>query len=712
MTGKTKIELILELKNKIKSGLSEARTKLNSDVGFMKAKLAELKMSVSDSMKDLQTQIPALGTAMKILKNPITIAAAAAVGLYKGFDALTKRAADFNTQFRQLSMLNLEKPKAEMDSLKKIVRDTAFDKGFDTEKTIAGFAEVQSTTGKYGAEVQAIVAKQGEFARLMQADFNSYIAGTAKAMINFGFGAERLDEFNRSAYATMQVGVITFDELSKVQSVYSGAAASAMQDFDAANKMLALFTVKTKSVNVAATLTKSLFNDLTKSTTINAFKKVGIDAYDASGKLKQVDKLILELNEKFRGLDSDRKIIELKNQFSGSEGLIALVQAATDQTGQLQITLDEFDKAGAGFNRVFQDAKEDLNYINETLKNKTNALLTEYGESMLPTKIWWNRLLQGAVKNLMWLTGGLEDTERRMAYNEGGESIATHYGGYLDKNKVSSYTPEEYNNVMNLLKGAYSDYDKLFRDNPTFTDREFYRAGLEYLKNAQTTLPQTYAESQYGSVSNWKDVSHVVNTNPVYPVANYDKSRPLMPNRDALFTYESKSGGDAAFQDLQYLKDNLMYITKEQSETIFNSIATAATKAMSDYKTYEEKNPQYAAYMYGWGKEMTTFLETFNNLWGGATNWGANVRSFNPGDKNNNTNNTDDPPPGNLGDSVTSVTGSAKQIRNITVNIDAFNKGGINTQNTSLQKMDGKQIEEWFIDTCYRAIRNVEMSYC
>ena len=59
-----------------------------------------------------------------------------------------------------------------------------------------------------------------------------------------------------------------------------------------------------------------------------------------------------------------------------------------------------------------------------------------------------------------------------------------------------------------------------------------------------------------------------------------------------------------------------------------------------------------------------------------------------------------------------SIAGSAKQIRNITVNIDAFNKGGINAGNT--QGLNGKSatdVEEWFNQILLRTIRNLEMSY-
>lgn len=293
-------------------------------------------------------EVPLIGNAFRLVSNPIALTVAGVAALGKGIDYTTQKAANFNTQFRNLANLNLDKSKREIDSLRRMVLDTAYDKGFNTDKTVMGYFDVQSTTGKFGGEVKRIVEKQGEFANLMQADFNEYIAGTAKGMANFGFGAEKLDEFNRSAYATVKVGVTTFDQLAKVQSVYAGAAAANNQTFDTANKLLALFTVKTKSVDEAATLTKSMFNDLTKDATIKAFKKIGISIYDTNGNIKQADSLMMELNKKFLALDGDKKVIALKNQFTGSDGLISLVQAATDKSGQLQNTFNSFDSTKLG----------------------------------------------------------------------------------------------------------------------------------------------------------------------------------------------------------------------------------------------------------------------------------------------------------------------------------------------------------------------------
>lgn len=62
------------------------------------------------------------------------------------------------------------------------------------------------------------------------------------------------------------------------------------------------------------------------------------------------------------------------------------------------------------------------------------------------------------------------------------------------------------------------------------------------------------------------------------------------------------------------------------------------------------------------------------------------------------------------GEQVSKVTGAGQQVRNITVNIDSFVKGGINTANTTLQKMDTKEIENWFNEMLLRTVRNLELS--
>ncbi|MDC7135865.1 phage tail tape measure protein [Bacteroides zhangwenhongii] len=602
MNGQAKIELLLEVKNKIRTGLKQAQRDTEVSIDRMQKKMNSLKLGFIKNSKSISDEVPLIGRAFKLASNPIALAATGLLAIGKGIDYTTQKAADFNTQFRALANLNLDKTKKEVDSLQRMVLNTSFEKGFDTNKAIMGYFDVQSTTGKFGTEVRKIVERQGEFANLMQSDFNEYIAGTAKGMANFGFGVDKLDEFNRSAYATVKVGVTTFDQLAKVQSVYAGAAASNNQTFDTANKMLALFTIKTKSVDEAATLTKSMFNDLTKDATIKAFKKVGINLYDNNGKIKQADSLMLELNKKFMALDGDKKVVALKNQFSGSEGLIAMIQAATDKSGQLQNTFNTFASTKLDLDKSIELAKNDLNYKNEILKNKLNAMEIEIGTSLLPLKYKIAELKLAVAE----LVGNLT----------------------LGKNGL-------------FQKGAAKANDKYME----LVNNAQYMSKEEFIKNSaaiKLDIAQSQRNLKQGQRNNVKS-SLLWLGNPIALVSSY--------------MYKSMLSNEGA----------------------------------------------------GNIEQMKKLDKLLLNTWKKATNSGKNIAEIKKAENTADSGNTSNT--STVADNLDAVTNSARQVRNLTVNIEAFNKGGINTQNTNLKKMDEKEIEDWFTEMCMRVVRSLEMAY-
>ena len=63
------------------------------------------------------------------------------------------------------------------------------------------------------------------------------------------------------------------------------------------------------------------------------------------------------------------------------------------------------------------------------------------------------------------------------------------------------------------------------------------------------------------------------------------------------------------------------------------------------------------------------------------------------------------------GEQIGGVTERASQPRSIVINIDALNKGGINTSQTTLGKMTPEEIEKWFTEAMMRVMRGVELSY-
>lgn len=388
----------------------------------------------------------------------------------------TNRAAEFNTNFRELANLNLDKPQQEVKELRKLVLDTAWKKGFGADETSAAYNEIQSTIGLYGNEARDIVEKQGEFAKVIQANMGDYIAGTSKAMANWRFGNDRLDDFNKSAYATMQVGVVSFEQLSKVQSVYAGAAASVKQDFDTANKLFSLFTVRTKSVDEAATLTKSLFNDLTKKSTVDAFKKVGINFYDTNGQLKQADAIMLELNKKFMSMKNDRAIVALKNQFRGSEGLIAMIQAATDKSGQLKATFDEFTDSKMNFDNAASMAQQDILYRQEQLANRIDNLVIRMGQVLLPLKENIVGFAETAVEKLnTWIKSPDERIEQAAKIQN--EIVQDKYGYLIAQAK--SMSDADFNQLKSAFEADIKKYNNSYdTKSQSYANADFWQTPL------------------------------------------------------------------------------------------------------------------------------------------------------------------------------------------------------------------------------------------
>jgi TP901 family phage tail tape measure protein len=433
--------------------ISSAGKRVDKSLNKTSTRMSSLKNKVSGAA----SEIPGLTGGLRILTNPLTIAGAAIVGTGIALNRASIEAANFNSEFRELVNLNLDKSLGQINTLKQQILDISFKDGLDAFVISKGFYDIQSITGLYGRAVDNIVSKQAKFADVFNANPESFIGGTGKAMANFGFGSDKLDQFNRSSFATMKIGSLTFDQLSKIQAVYAGTASAAKQSFDSANKLFALFTTKRNNPAEAATLTKSAFEDLFKPEVMKTFNKEGILMFDKlTGKQKQVDKIMLELNSKFMALgNNDKAINKLRNQFKGSDGLRALIELSTKSTKELFATLNTFNSADTQFNKALKIANEDLNKINEKLENRTKTLMIEIGQAMLPVKNYFASIKNDvliASRNVIELSFKTESN----SFSRGRRAIQGQYGWY--KENFNNLQDEDKNNLKARLENSMKVY--------------------------------------------------------------------------------------------------------------------------------------------------------------------------------------------------------------------------------------------------------------
>lgn len=388
----------------------------------------KLGKGMKNGFREAASEIPGLGRGIGLIKNPIVLAAGATLGFVAAAGKAAEKAREFNYEFLELKNLNLDKTKAEIDSLKDSVLDLSFKKGLDPVKTSKAFFDVQSATGLYGHEVELTVGKVGKFAQIMKADFNTSIEGAAKAMGIFNFKSDKMDEFLASSFKTVQVGVTTFDQLAKVQTEYAGAAASAGQGFNEANKLFAVFSANSKSVDIAANKTKTAFEDLGKKRTVDQFKKLGVNVFGADKNMRKLDEIAKDLVPRLKTM-SDEDFSILKSNIGGSEGLRGLMDSLKNSGDKTLNTFKQFDDTEFSFDKALENARGDLEVMSQIIGNKLSVAWIKFGDAMTPVLLKIKNAIADVLDAASYIFGNAGEMDKKHVKN-GMDFIDSKYNGY------------------------------------------------------------------------------------------------------------------------------------------------------------------------------------------------------------------------------------------------------------------------------------------
>ena len=399
MSGKAKIELLLELKNKMKTGISKARDTMNSRVKEMKEGLSDLKEHHVKAFSAMREEIPIFDKAMRLLGNPYVLITAGAVALAVALGGAMNKAADFNSEFVNIQNLNLDKSKESLADYRKSILDTAMQAGTGAKATAKAFYDVQSATGKYGKDAKQIVASVAKYSIATGAGLEDSINSTTKAMKAFGLGVKDIDSYLASNAKTVQTGITTFDELAKIQTEFGGAAAGAGQSIDTANKLFAVFTSIAGNAATGATMTKSAFEGLTQKQTLKGIGDMGVKIYKADETMRDLSDILKDVSTQFQTM-SPKAIDETINKIGGPEGLRNMfVKLKTDSTDFFN-TLEAFDSSSFDLDKALANALSDFNTLKKSVGDRFGTLMATLGAGVLPIAM---SILKGINNGLLWL---------------------------------------------------------------------------------------------------------------------------------------------------------------------------------------------------------------------------------------------------------------------------------------------------------------------
>ena len=727
MNGQAKIELLLELKNRVKTGISKARDTINSRVKEMKEDLSSLKEHHVKALSAMREEIPIFDKAMRLLGNPYVLITAGAISLAAALGGITGKAADFNSEFVNIQNLNLDKSKESLADYKTSILDTAMAVGTGAKETTKAFYDVQSATGKYGDDAKQIVASVGKYSIATGAKLEDSINSTTKAMKAFGLGVQDIDGYLASNAKTVQVGITTFDELARVQTEFGGAASGAGQNVDTANKVFAAFTSIAKDSVTAATMTKSAFEGLTQKNTIAGLKEIGIKMYDAKGNMRDLGTVLQEVSGKFKDM-SPEAIDATINKIGGPEGLRNLFVKLKIGAEDFFNTMNSFDSSSFDLNKALGNAMNDFNTLKKIVGDRFNTLMSSLGQTILPVVA---TMLNSVNNGVMWLydnLGLIKDILTSVTYgvataaaawavlNAGTVLFTASYYGLVIAQKAATVAQWALNlslwsNPIGIVIAAIAALVAIFVLAYKRSDK--FRAIIDglwasmkalgtYIKDGFLATIKSAWEVIKGFFSNmWNGIKNLIGG-----IADAFGGIGKIIKSALSFNWDGVTDGVTKLKDgikragsgmldaipLTNIAKNYKAYGKTASDTFNNEFAKNAENRVGIGDAYSEakgKSLQKSALdKIKEGKE-----EKKNPL---SADESSLISS--PGTSSTATS------------GMSNITSGSSQAKSISITIESFIKGDLNVNSSETEGKSVDQIEEMLSDMFYRMIRNAETS--
>ena len=132
--GLAKLQLLIELKNKLKTGLDVAKKQVEKSTGQMQSKLNSFKLNNVKMFDAIKDQVPGATGALSMLANPYVLATAAVLGLVMMLGSATAKAMEFEHKFTNIRQLNLDKSRAELNAYRMDILRTSMQTGVSNQE--------------------------------------------------------------------------------------------------------------------------------------------------------------------------------------------------------------------------------------------------------------------------------------------------------------------------------------------------------------------------------------------------------------------------------------------------------------------------------------------------------------------------------------------------------------------------------------------------
>lgn len=390
MSGLAKLQLLIDIKDKLNVGLNRARQTVDRAVGGMQRRLNTLSTRTTQAFGAIADQIPGVGSALGMLANPYAAAAAAAaMALGAAIVKCTFAANDWHKQMAEINV-TAELSKSKLGKLSDKLLEIGGRNVAPLEEVPKAFSKIISA-GLSVNDSLATLEPTLRAAKAGFADMETVASAGTSIMMSTGYDAKRVYDI---LFETVKEGNAEFKDIAQYLPKVIPLAKNVGYELEEVAGAYAMLTGRL-STEQSTTALQGVMRALSSQRVaigqidsatgkyVSGFKSIGMDVFDpATKKIKPILQIVTELEQKMKGLsDKDRMIQfdKLGLDQMGSLGLSSLMQ----DIPALQKAVEATTNSAGAMEKAYTDSLTPFESWS-IIQNKIKVEMIKIGELFLP----------------------------------------------------------------------------------------------------------------------------------------------------------------------------------------------------------------------------------------------------------------------------------------------------------------------------------------
>ncbi|WP_082129206.1 phage tail tape measure protein [Chryseobacterium gallinarum] len=661
----SKLQMLVSLSTRLfNNGLQRLQNRWNQGVDKMKQKY-----------QSLIDMVPGLDGALDKLKNPSLIFGAAFMAAVGFLGKATKMANDWEVKMAEINV-TAGLSKKELRGLSDQLLDIGARNSSNLDEVPKAFTRIISA----GLDVDQSLKALEPTMRAAKAGFTDVETVAGAGIATMMSSGKDINKVYDVLFETVKEGNAEFKDIARYLPKVIPLARSIGYELESTAGAYASLTTKLsaeQSTTALEGIMRTLSNadvafgkvDSKTGKYISGFRALGINIFTSAGKIRPLIDIVQEINKQMDGLTDAQKIRKLSALGFDQSTALGFQTLAQDVEGLKKATIATSNAQGS-LNQAYIDSMTPTEKY-EMIQNNIKASMIKLGQEALP---YVTAALEKIAPLFQWMYRNVD-------------TLIPLFGTFTA--------------VLGILTVATWAWNSALLANPV----TWIVIGISALIAIIVLAIAKYNEWGATLLLFLGPIGRVISAFKLI----YDHWDSIK----AAFKDEGIIGGlkrigivllDVIIQPIEQLLKLLSYLP--------GSLGAAAKEMQGSVRKFREdlnlvdtpeealvkKRPEYMEAMKAHSEKLIKKPFDPSSLYGTK-----------PGDFNTQPG-EDKEKKKKLKDGVNKVTGEAKQVRNITINIGSLNNGGINAKADEFKGMTKQDIEDWFNEAMMRIMRNVETS--